>query len=190
MNTQKSSKVIRIFNALIFFIAVSFIVSCSSSVKVSSDFDRMVDFSKYKTFSFYQLTDKGPGLSELNRDRIVNAIKAELIRKGMVEKLTNPDVFVNATTLVDTEKQITSNTYTYGGLYRPYFWGAGFAGSTTYNVSEFKNGSLVIDFIDGATNKLVWQGTGNKEIDLPMKDAEKIIPDAVSKILAKFPPQK
>lgn len=190
MNTQKLSKMTRIFAAFLFSFAFNFILSCSSSVKVTSDFDRMAEFSKYKTFSFYQLTDKGPGLSELNRDRIVNAIKAEMIKKGMVEKSTNPDVFVNATTLVNTEKQITSNTYSYGGVYRPYYWGAGYGGSTTYNVSEFKNGSLVIDIIDAGTQKLVWQGTGNKEIDLPMKDAEKIIPLAVAKILEKYPPKK
>lgn len=180
----------RFMQSLVLFTAVIFLASCSSSVKVSSDFDRMAEFSKYKSFAFFQLTDKGPGLSELNRDRIVNAIKAELIKKGFTENTSNPDVFVNATTLLKTEKQITANTYGYGGYYRPYYWGAGYGGSTTYNVNEYKNGSLVIDIVEASTKKLVWQGTGNKEIDLPMKDAETMIPAAVAKILAKYPPGK
>ncbi|MFH7031111.1 MAG: DUF4136 domain-containing protein [Heteroscytonema crispum UTEX LB 1556] len=44
--------------------------------------------------------------------------------------------------------------------------------------------------VEASTKKLVWQGTGNKEIDLPMKDAETMIPAAVAKILAKYPPGK
>jgi hypothetical protein len=166
--------------------------ACGSGIKISSDFDRSVDFSKYKTFSFYQLTDKGPGLSELNRDRIVNSIKQELVKKGMTENNTNPDVLVNATAVTKDKKQVTGTTnyYGYGGYYRPYSWSPGFSGTTTYNVYEYKDGSLIIDFVDAASKKLVWQGTGNKEIDMPVKNAETLIPEAVTKILAGFPPGK
>ena len=177
----------RFMQSLILLMAVVFFAACSS-VKVSSDYDRMAEFSKYKSFSFFQLTDKGPGLSELNRDRIVNAIKAEMIKKGFTENNSNPDLLVNATAILKTEKQVTANTYGYGGYYRPYYYRAGYGGTTTINVSEYKDGSLVIDLIDAASKKLIWEGTGNKEIDVPLKDAEKIIPAAVAKILAKYPP--
>ncbi len=172
--------------------AVMLISSCSSSLKVSSDYDRRAEFSKYKTFSFFRLTDKGPGISDLNRDRIINAIKGEMIKKGFVEDNNNPDLLVNATTIVKEKKQVSSTTnyYGYGGYYRPYAWGPGYGGSTTYNVYEYKDGSLIIDVLAASGNQLLWQGTGNKEIDIPFKNADTEIPVIVTKIMASFPPGK
>jgi hypothetical protein len=83
----------------------------------------------------------------------------------------------------------TTNYYGYGGVYRPYYY-SGFGGynTTNYNIDHYKDGSLIIDIIDASTEKLVWQGTGNKEIDGPVKDPDKRIPEAVGMIMANFPP--
>ncbi|HNP24328.1 MAG TPA: DUF4136 domain-containing protein [Panacibacter sp.] len=171
-------------------IACSSIISCGSVVKVSSDYDRTADFSKYKTFGFYQLSDKSESVSELNKTRIINAIKAELTKKGLTENDQNPDVLVNATTILENKKSVSSNTnyYGYGGYYRPYAWGPGFSGTTTYNVYDYKDGSLIIDIVAASNKQLLWQGTGNKEIDKPSKDPDHDIAEAVAKILSNFPP--
>ena len=176
---------------ILFFFTSMLILSCSSTLNVSTDFDRRVDFSKYKSFTFYQLTDKGPGLSQLNQNRIVNAIKGELIKAGFIENSANPDLLINATAIVKERKEIsaTTNYYGYGGYYRPYYWGPSYMGPTTYNVNEYKDGSLIIDVVDASTRKLLWQGTGNKEIDVPLKNPDKEIPAAVTKIMSGFPPQ-
>lgn len=166
------------------------ILSCSSPLKVITDYDSKTDFSKYKSFSFYQLTDKGPGLSELNQQRIINSIREELVNKGLKEVSANPDLLVNATAIVTEKKQVTStNYYNYGGYYRPYRWGPTYIGPTVYNVSELREGSLVIDIIDASSNHLVWQGTGNKEIDTGLKEPETEIPAAIAKIFTEFPPK-
>ncbi|MFD2200926.1 DUF4136 domain-containing protein [Shivajiella indica] len=166
------------------------VLACSSPLRVITDYNTKTDFSKFKSFSFYQLTDKGPGLSELNQQRIINAIRDEMLKKGFKEDLNNPDLLVNATAIVTEEKQLTStNYYNYGGYYRPYRWGPSYAGSTVYSVSELREGSLVIDIIDASSKHLIWQSTGNKEIDTGLKKAETEIPAAVEKILADFPPQ-
>jgi hypothetical protein len=82
-----------------------------------------------------------------------------------------------------------TNFYGYGGAYRPYGWNGGMASAnTTYNVQEYKDGSLIIDIVDSKTKKLVWEGIGNKEIDKPLKDPDKLISTAVASILAGFPP--
>lgn len=179
-------------NFSLLVLTVLILSACGSGIKISTDYDKNVSFDKYKTYSFYQFTDKGPGLSELNRDRIISSIKKELEAKGFTENNATPDFLVNATTLAKDKKQVTGTTnyYGYGGYYRPYSWGPGFGGTTTYNVYEYRDGSLIIDLVDASTKKLVWQGTGNKEIDMPLKNAEKVIPEAVTKILASFPPGK
>jgi hypothetical protein len=159
-------------------------------LKVFADYDTKADFIRFKSFSFYQLTDKGPGLNELNQQRIINAIRDDLIKKGFQEDLTNPDLLVNATAIVTEEMQLTStNYYNYGGYYRPYRWGPAYVGSTVYSVSDLREGSLVIDIIDASSKHLIWQSTGNKEIDTGLKKPESEVPAAVAKILADFPPQ-
>lgn len=169
---------------LLSFIAIT---SCSST-KVTTDRDKSADLTSYRTYSFLNLTDKGPGLSELNRQRIIDAINSEMKKKGYNEDASNPDILVNATAILNEKKQVnaTTNYYNYGGLYRPYFWGPSMA-TTSFNVSELKEGALVLDIVDAASKKLVWQSTGNREIDVPMKNADKIIPESVAKILSGFP---
>ena len=62
--------------------------------------------------------------------------------------------------------------------------------TTSYSVDNYKDGSLIIDVVDAKTNKLIWQGTGNKEIDKPAKDPDTAIPKAISSIMSSFPPGK
>lgn len=177
-----------LLRVIILFLS-ALLVACSSTVKVSTDYDSKAGFDNFKTFSFYQLTDKSPGLSELNQQRIINAVKDALISKGFVEDVDNPDLLANVTAVVTEKKQVTAtNYYGYGGYYRPYRWGPAYGGPTVYNVSALKEGALVIDIIDASTKYLIWQGTGNREIDKGLKMPDTEIPAAVAKILADFPP--
>ena len=176
--------------AAIFIIATA-VISCGPSLKVSSDYDKSVNFSQYKTFSMYKSDNSQSAISQLNHDRIINAIKSEMAKKGLQENDDNPDVLVNTVTILENRVAVNASTnyYGYGGYYRPYYWGGGMGSSTTtYNTEHYKDGSLIIDVIDANTKKLVWQGTGNKEIDEPIKDPDKKIPEAVSLIMASFPP--
>jgi hypothetical protein len=171
---------------------LALLVACSPSLKVSSDYDKSVDFTKYKTFAMYQLQDKSGAVSQLNQNRIFDAVKKQMIAKGFTENDANPDVLVNVVTYLKEKQQVTANTnyYGYGGYYRPYAYGGGMAsGTTTYNTYNYHDGTLMVDVVDAAKKQLVWQGVGNKEIDKPSKDPDKVIPEAVAKIMASFPPK-
>lgn len=177
---------------LLILVIFAFVFSCNS-VTVQTDYDKSVDFTKYKTFSFYELADKSGSVSELNKKRIVNAVKNEMTKKGLTEAVDNPDILVNITAILANKQSVTANTdyYNYGGYYRPYYWGGGYVGSTTtYNVYDYKEGSLIIDVIDASNKQLIWQGIGNKEIDSPSKKTEEKINDAVMQIMAGYPPKQ
>jgi hypothetical protein len=178
-----------LLNSFFFILAVSLLVSCSS-LNVNTDYDRTADFSKYKTFSFYKLNVSGLAVNELNQTRIVNAIKAEMVKKGFSEVNENPDLMVNATTVVQVEKQYNANSYGMGGVYRPYRWGGGYGGmsSTTVTVQNVTEGSLVVDVLDSATNSLVWTATGSKELASQSSTPDQDITDAVNQIMQSFPP--
>ena len=177
---------------LLFFLGGLFLLNaCSSPLKVTSDFDKDVDFTKYKTFAMYPLQDKSGAISQLNQNRIIAAVKNQMVAKGFTENESNPDVLVNVVTYLKEKQQVTANTnyYGYGGYYRPYAWGGGMAsGTTTYSTYNYHDGTLMVDVVDAAKKQLVWQGVGNKEIDNPSKNPDERITNAVTKIMASFPP--
>ncbi len=178
-------------NLLLILVTLILFAACSSPLKVTSDFDNSVDFTKYKTFGFYQLQDKSGAVSQLNQNRIIDAVKKQMLAKGFTENDANPDVLVNVITYLKERQQVTANTnyYGYGGYYRPYAWGGGMAsGTTTYSTYNYHDGTLMIDVVDASKKQLVWQGVGNKEIDKPNKNPDQKINEAVAKIMASFPP--
>lgn len=164
--------------------------SCSPALKVTSDYDKSASFAQYKTFGIDTMRIS-QSISQLNENRIVNAVKSEMLKKGFTENAT-PDLLVHISAIFEKQKSVTSTTdyYGYGGFYRPYMWGGGMGatGYTTYNVQNYTDGSLIIDIADAKTKNLLWEGIGNKEIDKPAKDPDAAISEAVSKILANFPP--
>lgn len=164
--------------------------ACAPALSVSTDFDSATDFSKYKTFAFYELKEKSGYISDLNKDRIVSAVKNEFEKKGLTESRTNPDLYINVVTMLKERKDVSRTTdyYGYGGFYRPYMWGTPPMFSTSqYNVDYYQEGTLFIDLIDASTNKLVWQGIGNGRVDQPVKNPDRKIPEAVAKIVEPFP---
>lgn len=170
------------------------IYSCSPTVKVTTDYDHAANFGAYKTFAIYDLKAKEGQINQLNVDRITKAIRAELTNKGFTETTSDPDLKVNAVTILKNKTSVSSNTdfYGYGGMYRPYgYWGGGGmmgGATTTVNTYDYVDGSLIIDIVSSKTQKLVWQGIGNAQIDSRPDNPEEFITNSIKKILAGFPP--
>ena len=165
-------------------------VSCGTSLKVTSDYDKNANFKQYKTFTIdtVRINER---VSRSNINRITDAIKADLLRKGFIENISNPDLKISAAAILKNKQSVTANT-DYSSTYRPQGWdeGAGVKRYTTYNLQNYKDGSLLIDIADAKTNKLVWEGIGDKQIDKPLKDPDKEIPAMVNSIMAGFPPKE
>jgi len=170
------------------------IYSCSPTVNVTTDYDHAANFGEYKTFAVYDLKAQEGQVNQLNVDRVTNAIRSEMIAKGFTENNTNPDLKVNAVSILKNKQSVTANSdfYGYGGMYRPYgYWGGGAmmgGGTTTFNTYDYVDGSLVIDIVSTKTQKLVWQGIGNAQIDSKPDNPEEFVASSIKKILAGFPP--
>jgi hypothetical protein len=166
-------------------------LGCAPGIKVSMDYDRAADFSLYKTFTIADISKNGE-VSELNAVRITNAIRKNMQKKGFKEDSINADLLVNAMTMLKLKMTVTANSnfYGYGGVYRPYtYYGAGVGmANTTYTANEYVDGSLMIDIVNNKEKKLLWQGVGNAEIDKSIANPDGFITDAVTKVMASFPP--
>ncbi len=158
-----------------------FVFTSCSTVRVASDYDTMTNFSKYQSFAFYKPGIDKAQISDLDKKRILRAIDANLLSKGMI-KSENPDILVTIFTKERERIDVYQNHYGYGWGYHPWYYGGTYASSST-------EGTLFIDFVDAKTNELIWQGIGVG--DLVMSTVEKKearIKEIVSKILATYPP--
>jgi Domain of unknown function (DUF4136) len=160
--------------------------SCGPTLTVTNDYDHTANFSQYKTFRIVKLEQQYQALSQLNQNRIIAAVQAQMVAKGFTPS-DNADLLVNITSILKNQKELVANSYGYGGGYRPYAWGGGNM-STTVNVQNYTAGSLIIEVAASATNKLLWEGIGNQDIDAPSNNPDKTVPVIVQKIMASFPP--
>lgn len=168
-------------------ILFTFVLASCSSVKVYTDYDKKVDFDQYKTFAFYKTGIDKAEISDLDKKRIMLAIEQTMLSKGFT-KSEKPDVLVNIFT--KARQQVDVNTfnngwgYGWGWGWNPYMWG----GNTSVNT--YTEGTLFIDLIDAKKKELVWQGEGEGVLTKDMEKKDARIQEFVSKILAKYPPEK
>jgi len=168
-------------------LAALFLTGCAS-ISVTQDYDPAYDFSKLKTYGFIPITEEA-GIDQLNATRLGDAIKENLNAKGYTLS-ENADFGIALFFTKDTKTSIQSTGgygYGYGYGYRGY----GGMGGSTY-VTQYEEGTLVIDFVDMAKQELVWRGVGTGALsDSPsVEERTANINTAVMKILEQFPPTK
>lgn len=166
-------------------------VSCST-VKVSSDFDKTANFAAYKTFTYTDETLAMP-IDDINRNRVLNLVTAEMAAKGFTKSETNPDVWIDINIKTQTQQTATASTTGTGGYgyrYGRYGYGGGFS-TTTINYDTYTDGTMFIDMIDAAKKQLVWQGRGTKtlEEDASQKRREENLAYAIKQIFTQYPPK-
>lgn len=162
-------------------------VSCSS-IQTSYDYDKNADFSKYKRYAFTEHAMNLQGLQQLDRNRILAAIEAEMTKLGY-EKSDTPDVLVDIH--VKTEEQMSATATTSGGGYRGYGYGGGFT-TTNVNYNKYTEGTLFVDIVDKGTETIVWQGRGTKTLNekATPERKETNIKAAVAAIFRQYPKPK
>jgi len=165
--------------------AVAWLGTTVLASTVTYDYDRTVNFSKFRTYSWVRGT---PVKDDLNHQRIMGAIDAQLAMHGLMRAGTgqNPDVLVAYHAAFDQSVQI--NAFGSGG-WGPYGLGGSRMGSA--RADRVTVGSLVVDVTDASVNRIVWRGTASQDLD-PGANAEKKdknITKAVEKMFKNYPPK-
>jgi hypothetical protein len=113
--------------------------------------------------------------------KIKSAVDQDLLKKGYIQNPKEPDIRVAYSLRThDRLKAVPSSYGPYGG---PMWSDGGVGYDTTYLQKE---GSLVLDFIDAKSGKLLWRGVAVTDI----KDTgvtQKEVQSFVDKIMEKFP---
>lgn len=176
---------IKAFHLLIF---VALIAGCSSIYGVQYDYNQETDFSQYTSYDWMPVPVSS-SINDLVVARVKKAVDAQLGAKGLTRTAQNPD-FLIANHLGKEEKvEIDSWGYSYYSprlAYRRGFWG----GPDDPSVYYYEEGTLILDFVDAGSKKLFWRGSAKahvQNVDTPEK-RQKLINEAVKKILEKYPP--
>lgn len=175
---------------LLFGLVVLFLTSACTSLRVYTDYDTSVNFSTYKTFAFYKPGIDKAEISDLEKRRILRAIESVLEEKGY-RKSENADLLVTIAT--KESDNITVSTQTFGGW--GWGWGWGFnpwmmgPAMNNQNVNTTNRGELIVDLLDAADEKLIWQGKARGLItDVRNPETrQRIIDSYIESVLKKFP---
>ena len=162
---------------------MGFVVSCSTIYGVQYEYDKQADFKSLKTYDWMTVPETA-NIDILNVERVKKAVNAELQAKGLMMTSNNPD-FLIAEHLGKKDKVQVTN---WGYNYDQYGMDLGPQGVDTY---QYEEGSLILDFVDAKSKKMIWRGVAKAEInntDTPEK-TEKLINEAVQEILKNFPPK-
>lgn len=154
--------------------------------QVETTVDRTADFSKYRTFTIELATPWGNSIGE---KYLMEELTAAFRSSGWTEDTQgSPDARILVHGATEEKKQLNSfYSGGYGGGY--YGWGWGGVGTTTTTVSEYTEGTLVVDIFDSATKGLIWRGVAQAELKKKQNKREKQASRAIEKLLRDFPPQ-
>jgi hypothetical protein len=172
------------------------LVACAfaacSTVTVTTDYDHSAPFGKYKTYAL-EPAAHDQTLSPSSEAALRAALRTELATRGISEtSAAKADLAVVRHVFLREKvsvQQYTDWGYGYHGGW-PYGYGsygmwAG-APATYTDVNQYTEGTMILDFVDAHTKKLVFRGQGVAIVDGPESNAGKIS-DAVKKMVAAFP---
>ncbi|WP_291059126.1 DUF4136 domain-containing protein, partial [Empedobacter sp. UBA1863] len=96
----------------IFIILLSLFVTSCGTVQVSTDYDRSSNFASYKTYTFHQKGLDKLKVNDLDKNRLIKAIDAQMATKGFTKVSSDADLVINL--LTSSKEQISVNNNNWG----------------------------------------------------------------------------
>ncbi len=173
-------------------VCLASLFSACETVTVTTDHDPSANFAKYKSYTLAP-PRKGETLSPSSEAALRDSLRAELAARGISEAPENKadldivrHVFIQQKTSV---QQYTDWGYYHAGVW-PYgygYYGMWPGAPTTYTmVDQYHEGTMILDFVDARTKRLVFRGTGQAVVGGPESNAEKIR-QGVRKMMEGYP---
>ncbi|PSL29184.1 DUF4136 domain-containing protein [Dyadobacter jiangsuensis] len=177
-------------NALAFLCLFLLITACSPSYKLlkvkKEDSFKLADFP---TYGFFDIEAKGDTVSqnfEKNVSIIKEAIAKNLQARGL-DEARDPSLKINIALNVQEQLQTRQTDFRTDGLprymgQRRYSWK-----SEEVVTGKYREGTIVIDLVDAADNRMVWQGGASGIIPEKTKNFSEDINQVISEVVAKIP---
>ncbi len=177
---------------------------CASGPKPVVDFKQDYNFATVEKIGFYEGSSHVSGdnpmqLSDMQIDRIYSALRKTLVNKGytVVENATEADLLLSWHLATQQKTDVrTYNTPTYGmsygvgyGRYNSYArYSCWDCFNTDVRVSNYTEGTLIIDMIDPALEKSVWRSVTQSKLKSKPDESQERYDSVAAIVLSGFPP--
>jgi Domain of unknown function (DUF4136) len=170
----------------------AFLSAGCATVKVTTDYDRTAPFAKYRTYVLAP-APHGQGLSPTSEAALRAALRINLSTRR-IEELPGGKPDLAIVRHVFRQKDLSPGQYASWGYGPGAFWPSRdgrymiWAGAPRdfANPGAYAAGTLVLDFVDARTHRLVFRGIG-KGVVGNRESRARDIEDAVAKIVASLP---
>jgi hypothetical protein len=181
--------------------AVVALAACASGVQVRTALSPDASLTGLRTFRVEQTPKPKIANAQSNSDpMLVNSISNRALRSDLQQGFEKLGYAVNDSTpdfcvayYASTDKKLDITTWNYGYPFRPRRWaGWGFyqprfGAAFDPMVTQYTQGTIIVDVFDPKTKDLLWRGQGVANVSDNQQDYTQELQTTVSAILAKFP---
>jgi len=174
--------------------AITLALAACASVDVRTVTSPDADLGALRTFSVMQNAKRrSPSAESTNDPMLVNSVSNRALRADLVKGFENrgyaladnPDFAVAY--YASTKEKLDVTYWDYGYAYYPDWWlGPGF-GPYDPMVTQYTQGTVVVDVVNPKTRELLWRGQGVARVSDDQQQYEQDLWKAVTAILDKFP---
>ena len=181
--------------------AVVALAACASGVQVRTALSPDASLTGLRTFRVEQTPKPKIASAQSNSDpMLVNSISNRALRSDLQQGFEKLGYAVNDSTpdfcvayYASTDQKLDITTWNYGYPFRPRRWaGWGFyqprfGAAFDPMVTQYTQGTIIVDVFDPKTKDLLWRGQGVANVSDNQQDYTQELQTTVSAILAKFP---
>lgn len=169
--------------------SLALLAGCATGPQIYTSSDPEGNFTGYRTYNFADpLGTDRPEYSSLLSQYLRTAVSRELAARGY-QRSDNPDLLVNFYT--ESKEKVQSTTTAGPGLGGFYGWRTGYYGvwgGYETRVTQYTEGTLVIDIVDARRSQLVWEGIAVDRVrEENRRNPQASIDQAVAQVFAEFP---
>lgn len=176
-------------------VAIGLLSGCAT-INVNIEKDSSAPMRSYRTFGWYEGIQRWTGNPRLDQPQLHARIRFEISRHLTAKNYrltqnTKPDLLVTYAVALQTKRKWSAVKL--GDKYVPA-WGQGTwsnrkLGTPGMYVREYEQGTLVVNFVDATTSRLIWRGTARTNVDPsePRTAKERKIKAVVRRLMNHFP---
>ncbi|SEL90455.1 protein of unknown function [Stigmatella aurantiaca] len=172
------------------------VLSACAGIETRSDYDpgSVERLNGYRTYAWEPVpqTQSSPIYNPIVEARVRAAVDKQLQAQGYQEVSQNPDFRIGWHGAIDQKLDVQTVDHYYGYAWDPWYSPFYLTPSVPETrIREYQEGTLILDFIDAASKKLVWRGTAQAELkqSASVHKRQERLEEAVRDILKDFPPK-
>ena len=173
------------------------LTACGQGIQVRSALSPQAGIEDLRTFRILPVPQRhAGGPPSANDPMLVNSITNRALRNDLVQGFEGRGYVVadsNADFSVayyaSTKDKLDIMRWDYGYAWWPHWWGwrAGGGPGGAADVTEYTEGTVVVDVIDPKSKELLWRGKGVARVSDDQEKYEQELQKTVTAILQKFP---